>query len=86
MGTATLTKTNQREIWPSQKYTLPDYTHLTNRQGKENSMTSSALHTCRVTVDVIKPNAYSPTRGWRIIATSLKAVVFWSVKKDFSNI
>lgn len=37
--------------------------------------------TCRVTVDVIKPKAYSPTRGWRIIATSLKAVVFWSTKK-----
>jgi len=31
--------------------------------------------------DVINPNAYSPIRGWRIIATSLKAVVFWSVTK-----
>ena len=45
------------------------------------SQKGSIKDTWRMTVDVIKPKAYSPTRGWRIIATSLKAVVFWSAEK-----
>ena len=45
------------------------------------SQKGSIKNTWRMTVDVIKPKAYSPTRGWRIIATSLKAVVFWSAEK-----
>lgn len=45
------------------------------------SKIGSIKNTWRMTVDVIKPKAYSPTRGWRIIATSLKAVVFWSAEK-----
>lgn len=31
---------------------------------------------------MINPKAYSPIRGWRMIATSLKAVVFWSENKS----
>lgn len=45
------------------------------------SQKGSIKNTWRMTVEVIKPKAYSPTRGWRIIATSLKAVVFWSAEK-----
>lgn len=37
--------------------------------------------TWSMTVDVMKPKAYSPIRGWRMMATSLNAVVFWSTQK-----
>jgi hypothetical protein len=36
--------------------------------------------TCSIRVEVMKPKAYSPTRGCRIIATSLNACVFWSAQ------
>ena len=38
----------------------------------------TTLHTWRVTVEVMNPKAYSPIRGCLMMATSLKAWVFWS--------
>lgn len=61
------------------------YLQVTSHVKVKQTLLQEKIHhnttsTWRMTVDVIKPNAYSPTRGWRIIATSLKAVVFWSVR------
>lgn len=43
-------------------------------------------HTCRTTDEVMNPKAYSPIRGCLIMATSLKACVFWSAIGGYVSI
>ena len=68
------------------------FTSKVPQKGRHHSKSESGSHrirfapnpirsdtlTCRTREEVMNPNAYSPTRGWRMMATSLNACVFWS--------
>lgn len=49
---------------------------------KHQNLQHHQLYTCSVTEDVMNPKAYSPTRGCLMMATSLKACVFWSEQRQ----